>query len=289
MDEQEVGCQCTNVQRSDPDIVADSNNNPHVFCGTEYAKLVDGKWELIPPGINRDTELVIDNKDIIYLVHRGGNNGGYIGIKKLVPGKDSWENLTDPDKNSPGPNDHVYCDIAVSPVDNSLHLVQRHGHTLEVNYRASFDCGLSWPVDIPVHAERSEAPHITIDNNGKVYITTGHGRALYFDGRNFTDEGIVVHGNHRRQPELIADVQNNIYTTCFEGQFNIRNETGWGVRQYLPNVSGAEKIGFVEAAAAQNSVYIVWEEGSGNTDTGLLDSASIFVAKLTSDGNLIRF
>ncbi len=73
-DEQNTGCNCTGVERSDPDIVIDSKGNPHVFCGEEYAAFDGGKWTKSIPGATRDTELAIDKNDQIYLVSREGNN-----------------------------------------------------------------------------------------------------------------------------------------------------------------------------------------------------------------------
>jgi hypothetical protein len=85
---------------------------------------------------------------------------------------------------------------------------------------------------------------------------------------------------------LGADKQNNVYCTCFEGRFNIRENGKWGKTQFLPNVLGAEIIGFVETAPHENSVYVIWEECSGDNDLGLRVNSAIYVAELTSEGNL---
>ena len=68
------------VERSEPDIVIDSHNRPHVMGGSDYAYLdKNNQWVKVTPAseLIRDTELGIDSKDNVYLLRRGGHNGGF--------------------------------------------------------------------------------------------------------------------------------------------------------------------------------------------------------------------
>jgi len=47
--EESPGCNCTNVKRSDPDIVVDSIGRPIVFCGTQAARWDGGQWIVSDP------------------------------------------------------------------------------------------------------------------------------------------------------------------------------------------------------------------------------------------------
>ena len=287
-DEENVGCQCLTVERSDPDIVIDSKGSPHVFCGKMYARKTDTNWKVLETGAERDTELAIDSNDRLYIVHRGGNNGGFMGIRTMTADGNEWIALEDPDKSSMGANNHVYPDLLINHSDNSLHLVQRHGKIMEVTYRSSSDGGKTWPVDIPVHADRQESPHITIDSKGTIFIATGKGRIMRLDNGQFVEEGIVNESLKREQPELTADKQDNIYCFSFGGKINIRKEGKWREIIQIPAPSDSTVIGFVEGAGADNGAYIIWEEGKGEADLGLKEDASIHLAKLSSDGILTR-
>ena len=90
----------------------------------------------------------------------------------------------------------------------------------------------------------------------------------------------------RMQPEFGVDARNNIYMTAFGGHVNIKNAGGWLGQDRLHPVSDAGKIGFVETAGAENFAYIIWEEGQGNADEGLEESASIVIGKLFPDGRV---
>ena len=93
----------------------------------------------------------------------------------------------------------------------------------------------------------------------------------------------------RMQPEFGVDDSNNIYMTAFRGHVNIKNAGGWLGPDRLDSVSETGEIGFVETAGADNFAYIIWEEGHGNADEGLEDSASIVVGKMFPDGRVIGF
>lgn len=286
-DEEDTGCECLNVSRSDPDIVIDSKGNPHVFCGNNYAYSDDKIWVKSIPGGIRDTELAIDSMDNIYLVHRGGNSDGYLGIKTKKTNDQGWKSLTDPDKYHKGTNDHVYADIFISS-NGQIHLVQRHGPEVEITYRRSEDGGLTWSVDEPVSNNRAEAPHIVADQNGVVYITTGSGELFQrsLNGK-WLSEGHKLHVYSRMQPELGIDKQDNLYITSFGGHYNTRYKSAWIGERIIDPLSAGNQIGFVETAGSGDFAYVIWEEGIGSAEIGFRDNSKIVIGKLYPDGRII--
>ncbi len=279
------GCNCTNVKRSDPDIVVDRQGNPIVFCGTQAARFDGTDWIVTDPGATRDAELIIDSKDNVFICHRGGANGGHIGYKKLPAGSNEWIVMTDPYQKHRGPNDHVYSDQWITD-DDVIHLVQRHGPVVEVTYRCSYDGGETWPVEVDVSQERSEAPHIVVDHQGTILISTGKGYVFEQEGATWQLLGRMVNVQGRHQPEFGLDDQNNVYLTAFGGRYNIKTYGEWlGEYEILPMSEG--EIGFVETAGADNFAYVIWEEGHGNADHGLTEEAQIFLGRLYPDGRII--
>jgi hypothetical protein len=285
--EQATGCACSDVKRSDPDIVIDSKGNPHVFCGSEYARFNGKNWEKIPPSATRDTELAIDSKDNIYLVSRAGYNGGYIGLEKINWSEKDWIQMTDPDKNNKGTNDHVYTDISIDN-NNIIHLVQRHGPEVEVTYRKSTDGGKTWPVEENVMDEREEAPHIIATSEGIPFISTGKGFVL-----ERTNTGVwKQHGrkltiHSRMQPELGIDGHNNLYITSFGGRVNTLYGGYWTGEKIMEPVNTGKQVGFLETAGNKDHAYIIWEEGTGNPDEGLGEDSEIFVGVIYPDGRIV--
>jgi len=281
-----VGCQCINAVRSDPDVVIDSKGYPHVFCGNEYSWFDGKKWNNEKPKGSRDTELAINSNDQIFLVSRGGNNKGNIGMETRK-GTGKWSFLSDPDENGKSLNDHVYCDLFVSP-DNKLHLIQRHGPVKEITYRLSTDGGLTWPIEEAVSDDRAESPHIAVNQSGKAIISTGKGYVYERTGNNIWKElGRKVMAQARQQPELGIDYEDNIYLTSFGGLFNTCFMGKWMGEKQIPRVTAKPTIGFVETAGFRDFAYIVWEEGSGNADEGLREGASIVVGILYPDGRVV--
>jgi hypothetical protein len=284
--EQAPGCNCNNVKRSDPDIVVDSKGNPIVFCGTQASRWTGNKWILSDPGAFRDAELIIDSKDNTFLCHRGGNNGGLIGIKKLPAESNDWVAMTDADQNHKGKNDHVYLDIWMDAND-LIHLVQRHGPEVEVTYRRSDDGGKTWPIETSISNERSEAPHIVVSHDGDIIISTGKGYVFENKGQQWDSVGRIVHVYGRHQPEFGLDASNNVYLTAFGGQFNIMSDGIWGEENKIEKITERETIGFVETAGDKDFAYIIWEEGEGDAHDGLTENANIFIGKIFTDGRIV--
>lgn len=284
--EQETGCNCEYIERSDPDIVVDSKENPHVYCGNEYAWFDGRKWNHLKTKGTRDSELAINSNDQLFLVSRGGNFNGNIGMETRDLNSE-WTFLPDPDENGKSINDHVYSDLFVA-ADNTIHLVQRHGPVQEVTYRRSTDGGRTWPVEEAVSDDRGEAPHIVVDQNGKVIISTANGYVYErtVEG-NWTEHGRKITSYARQQPELGIDAENNLYIAAFGGNYNTRYNGFWLRENFIPPVTENGKVGFVETAGHKNYAFIVWEEGVGDAEKGLAEDASIVVGIIYPDGRII--
>lgn len=267
-------------------MVVDSKGNPHVYCGNEYAWFDGKKWNKVKPKGSRDSELAINSKDQLYLVSRGGNFQGNIGMETRY-GNTKWAFLPDPDETGKSFNDHVYNDLFVSS-DNVLHLVQRHGPVKEVTYRRSDDGGLTWPVDEAVSDDRAESPHIVVTRSGKVVIATGRGYVFERkENGTWTEIGRKVTAQARQQPELGIDNEDNLYLTSFGGIYNTCFRGRWMGEKFLTPVTGNPTIGFVETAGYQNFAYIVWEEGKGHAEEGLGEDSSIVVGIIYPDGRIV--
>jgi len=276
------------LARSEPDIVVDSRGWPHVFAGSEYARLDGREWvKMRIADTLRDTELAIGRDDTLYLVHRGGNNGGYMGLRKLSPQEGAWVSLTDPDKPLLGQNDHVYPDLAVSPADGSLHIIYRHGNPKKTAYRQSTDGGRTWPIQEGITDSEPEAAHIVVDQAGNIYATNGGGQFFRRTQAGWTPEGRVVESPARGQPELAVDAQGNVYCTCWGGRYNIRHNGRWLGSRQLTSSTGRPILGFVEPAGADGFAYLAWEEGiKGDPDKGMEEGSVVVVRRLSSDGTV---
>ena len=283
-EEQATGCKCENVKRSEPDIAVDSQGNPGVYCGKEFARWDGKRWLKSLPGTTRDTELVIDRDDNYFVCTRRGNNGGNIGVFMLQKGSKAWVPVTDPDKyNHIEGKDHVYPDMYVSPVDNSLHLVQRQGKARNIVHWVSSDRGKSWQGS-GISDEHGESPHIVVDYNNQVFVSTAKGEVFKKQGKNWMSEGRVIRSVGRWQPELALDRSGTIYCASYPGQYAIRTDGFWLQQQYAVPVTERRQVGFMEIAGADNYAYIAWDEGAGEADKGLDEGSVIVVGKIFHDG-----
>jgi len=284
--EQTPGCACEHVERSAPNIVLDSKGNPHVFCGRDYAFWDGRRWRSSRPGGTRDTKLVIDSKDNVYLTSRGGNHGGYIGLVKKAPGS-SWVVMTDPDLAQKGTNDHHYADMYVDKNDH-IHLVHRNGPVVRNTYRRSTDGGLTWPLQENVNDRWDEAPHVIADSKGNVYMTTGLGELWVRDHNcgQWIEMERKVQISSRMRAQMGIDEQDNIYITAFGGRINTRLKDVWMGENLLEPVTQKPRVGFVSTALGSDFMYVIWEEGEGNPDEGLHEDASIVVGRLYPDGRI---
>lgn len=283
--EMEVGCACENVVRADPDVVIDSKGQPHVYCGNEYAWF-DGKtWNKVKSKGSRDSELVINSNDQLFLVSRGGNFKGHIGMETRK-GSEKWSFLPDPDENGKSVNNHVYNDLFVD-ANNTLHLVQRHGPVKEVTYRRSTDNGKTWPIEEAISDDRGESPKIVVDKTGNVFVSTAKGYIHERIGQGvWKEHGRKVKSNARQMPELGIDQEDNLYITSFGGLVNTCFMGRWMGENVIRQVTD-KPIGFVETAGFSNFAYIVWEEGEGHAEEGLKEDSEIVVGKIFPDGRMI--
>jgi hypothetical protein len=286
-DEDAPGIDIADVTRSDPDVVVDSHGRPHVFAGNAYACWNGLNWQRVdPPNVVRDTELAIDSKDNVYLVHRGGNNDGNLGLQVLRPETNNWEALPDPDKPKPNYSNHVYGDITVGPGD-VLHLIQRHGWPTRTAYRQSIDGGQTWLSESITNHE-PEAPHITVNNRGVVFATDGSGVGFRRTTQGWVSEGSLLKAPTRGQPELATDKSNNVYCGALGGRYNVRYRGAWIGERVIQPVTSRRLVGFTEFAGARNGAWIVWEESNaGNGDTGMTEDPVIVVAAITADGKIV--
>ncbi len=277
------------IKRSDPDIVVDSAGNPFIFAGSDFVYLKNGKWVSKRPHerLIRDTEIAIDANDNIYLVHRGGNNGGYLGLLKFTPGIEEWQALTDPDFENLGRNDHVYADIATCPVTKSLYVIQRHAVPKKVTCNISKDGGQTWRHE-GISDIEPESPHIVVDTNGNAYATLGDGTFYVRNNEhNWVSEGRVVTAEKREQPELSIDVNSNIFCGCWGGKYNIRVDGTWIGEKIFEPVTNRALLGYIEFVSSETSTYLVWEEGNeGTGDSGMTKDSVLLVAKINTEGSI---
>ena len=290
--EQSTGLGTGRVERSEPEVATDSQNRPHVFVGSSYAYWNGSSWVSINPGVTRDSALAIDSQDNVYICRRGGANGGWMGLRKRAAGSNSFISLPDPDTANGlplGRNDHVYGHVFVSPADNSVHIVYRHGAPMNLAYRGSSDGGQNW-FGGGVSGDDLEAPSGAAAADGSIYVVSGNGTVYRRTATpsSWSSLGRAVTAASRDLPALGTDQGNNLYVTSFGGKFNVRSVGSWAGQATLPGLSG-QPLGFVESAGGPgNFAYVVWEEGS-SVNNDLPNSGtntSINFASVASDGTV---
>ena len=280
------------LNRADPDIVVDRLGRPHIYAWGKYAYRTSNGWVQVPlVKAARDVEMAIDSDGTVYLTMRGGLGGGNLGLQKRLADSPKFVACTDPDLGltSPGISNHVYSDIAVSPVDDSLHIIQRHGPGWTTAYRRSRDGGKTYDLRNVVSRHEPEAPHIVVDNAGCVFATHGHGEFFRQEDDRWISEGSPITCGSRDQPELAVDAKDSIYVAAFGGQFNARVDGAWRGVSHIRSVSG-EPVGFVEMAACPDGMLAVWEEGPHVENDELAEQpGEIVVASLTPPAPIKQF
>lgn len=291
--EESTGLSAGLVERSDPEVVVDSQGRPHVLVGSSYARKTDSGWRAIDPGVERDTALAIDSRDNVYVVRRGGHNGGWLGASVLEPGREEFTALEDPDTATGLPiyrNDHVYAHIAVSPLDDSLHVVYRHARPKLFSYRVSHDGGRSWQAGGIADDDR-EAPSATVAPDGAVYAVSGRGAVYRRDGGpgEWTFLGKAFDAERRDLPVLAADSQRRLYAAAFGGQLNVYQHGRWQGGEGLASLSG-KPIGSVDLAlAGDDRVFAAWEEGDDLSREERSADGRIVVGEITIGRDVPRF
>jgi len=277
------------VERSEPDIVIDSHNRPHVMGGSDYAYLdKNNQWVKVTPAseLIRDTKLGIDSKNNVYLLRRGGHNGGFCGLLKLTPGASAWVPLTDPDRPLLSWGDHVFGDIAIGR-DDTLHVVYRTGKPRPIAYRRSTDGGVTW-TSAGISDGDAIGPDVETDSNNAPYVVDGEGLFFRPDSTSetpaFIAEGKVVSGGDWMRPDLAIDRSNQMYASCFGGKYNVRRDGTW-IGERTIRGSTDQAIGFVEMAAA-DIVYAIWEEGNTVHKKNGAGIVKIGFGKISRDGEV---
>lgn len=266
--------------RNKPRIAVDSLDRPHVLGGKSngtgrYAYWNGTDWVVFSDGLNRDTDLAIDSQDNVYIVRRGGSFGGYLGARLRLAGADSLNILPDPDTANGlplGRNDHVYGSVFVNPVDDSVHVVYRHGKPTNFAYRTSDDTGQNWAGG-GVSSNDDEEPSGTASASGSIYVVSGRGDAYVKTGvpSQWQRLGRAVQAGDRKLPVVSSDPDDNLYFGSFGGRFNVLSDGAWladldgGDEELIvPSLSG-DNLGFLRVAAATEGgfAYVIWEEGPG--------------------------
>lgn len=285
-EETSTGLPAGSANRSDPEIVIDSKGRPHMLVGTRYAWLDGDKWDAIDPGVVRDTAMAIDSKDNVYIVRRGGKNGGYIGLRKRAAGAAEFVSMPDPDTAgglSLGRNDHVYSHVFVSPADDSIHIVYRHGAPTNCAYRTSSDGGRTWR-GAGISNDDYEAPSGAAAPDGTLYAISGSG-TVYKRERSADDWqklGRAVTTFKRDLPVIVAGAKGDLFAAAFGGRINAYASGQWIGERLLPSAS-SQPFGFVDLAAGPDgSIFAAWEEGRMVSNDEPAGTSDILVARITT-------
>ena len=157
-------------------------------------------------------------------------------------------------------------------VNDSVHVVYRHGKPTNFAYRTSADTGQNWAGG-GVSSNDDEEPSGTASASGSLYAVSGRGDAYVKTGApsQWQNLGRAVMAGDRKLPVVSADAEDNLYFGSFGGRFNILNDGVWladlggGDEELIvPSLSG-DKLGFLRVAAAPEGgfAYVIWEEGPG--------------------------
>jgi hypothetical protein len=290
--EEDTGVKTNNAYRSDPEIVIDSQQRPHVFAGNAYSFWNGSSWTASVINVVRDTAMAIDSKDNIYIVRRAGHGNGYMGLLKKLANSSTFTPMPDPDVANGlpkgGPSDHVYPHIVVSPVDDSLHIFYRHGAPTRFAYRTSRDGGQNWAGG-GISGVSGEAPSGWAAKDGSIYGISAVGDVHKRQGNGpFTWQslGKAVAAVDRDLPVAVTDASNNLYVTSFGGRYNVRSGNSWKGEKRLPALSG-KKLGFAEAfGSSTDLVYVIWEEGDTVNNDVRAGTSDLLFATIRSDGTV---
>jgi hypothetical protein len=291
--------------RNKPRIIVDSQDRPHVLGGRSngsgrYGYWNGSKWVVFSEDLNRDTDFAIDTRDNVYIVRRGGSFGGYLGARVRLSGANNLNILPDPDTANGlplGRNDHVYGSVFVNPVDDSVHVVYRHGRPTNFAYRTSEDKGQNWAGG-GVSGNDDEEPNGTASKSGSIYVVSGRGDAYVKTGEpsQWQHLGLAVDAGDRKLPVVSADTDDNLYFGSFGGRFNVLSDGVWladlgggDSDLIVPSLSG-DKLGFLRVAAAPAGgfAYVIWEEGPGvrPDNDNLQDNFDLVFTTLGLNGQL---
>ena len=157
-------------------------------------------------------------------------------------------------------------------VNDSVHVVYRHGKPTNFAYRTSADTGQNWAGG-GVSSNDDEEPSGTASASGSLYAVSGRGDAYVKTGApsQWQNLGRAVMAGDRKLPVVSADAEDNLYFGSFGGRFNVFKDGNWladldggDSELFVPSLSG-DKLGFLRVAAVPNGgfAYVIWEEGPG--------------------------
>lgn len=282
--EQATGLRAENPHRSDPEVAVDSRRQPHVLVGRSYAWRENGVWKALDPGVERDTAMAIDGQDNVFICRRGGAHGGFLGLRQRHAGADRFKDLPDPDVAGglpKGQNDHVYSHLFISPRDQSVHVVYRHGAPSRCAYRVSTNGGLTWAGG-GISDDDLEAPSGLALADGTIYVISGNGTVHERVGGpgEWRSSGRALSSGRRDLPVLAADGAGNLYAAGFGGRWNVRVNGRWTGEQRLPAPRG-QSLGFVALTSTPDGrVWACWEEGNQVNQEQVAGTSGLWLAQL---------
>jgi len=276
--------------RSKPVIKVDSKGFIHVFVGQQYGYFDNKTWVKINPNATRDTDMDIDQDGTVYIVKRGGNNGGFIGvnIRKISESK-FQPTETDPDigtteeknwlrKNGNHPYGNIWIDTK-----NTIHIVFRQAMPEYVSYRQSTDGGKTWKGTGVFGGDewQGETSDIGVTASGKVYVVSQNGEIYDLDETTFkfSKFGRAITTENRELPTISTGNDNLMCVSSFGGKYSIYFGGEFTSEQKIPSYLN-KPLGFLKTVITDNKIWGVSEEGE-NIDIEIMKgSSSIFLEKL---------
>jgi hypothetical protein len=265
-EEENTGLPQGMANRSDPEIAVAADGSLYALVGSTVARREDGKWQPLEATFVRDTDLALDSRGAAYVVRRGGNEKGFLGLLKCEPNSDRFESLPDPDVAvgfPAGRNDHVYGSIAISPMDDSIHIVYRHGTPRNIAYRVSADGGKTWQGG-GITDREPEAPAIAVTPDGQVFVANADGHVFRRGDSpdEWVDLGQAFEGGRRDLPQIAMDQTGAVHVVAFGGRYNRLADGQWDGVRTLPSRNN-QPLGYADfALAPDGTLWVVYEEGN---------------------------
>jgi hypothetical protein len=178
-------------------------------------------------------------------------------------------------------SDHVYGSIAVSPVDDSLHIVYRHATPKKISYRVPIDGGRSWKGGGITDFE-PEAPDITVTEKGQVFVANADGHVFKKgDGPDqWTDLGQAFEGARRNLPRIKVGMNGDVHVVALGGQHNRFSNDKWDGLRILPSRKG-KRLGYADIAIRfDGTIWITYEEGDAVQHEKISGESDILIVKI---------
>jgi len=276
--------------RSKPAIRVDSNGFVHVFVGQQYGYFDHKNWVKSDPNANRDTDMDISQDGTVYIVKRGGSNGGNIGLNIRKPSESKFQpSETDPDIGTvEGKNwlskkgKHPYGNIWIDN-KNTIHIVFRQAMPEYVSYRQSTDGGKTWKGTGVFGGDQwqGETSDIGVTASGKVYVVSQNGEIYDFDETTFkfSKLGRAITTENRELPTISTGNDNLMCVSSFGGKYSIYFDGKFTAEQKFPSYLN-KPLGFLKTVITNNQIWGVSEEGEYIDIEIMKGSSSIFLKKI---------